>query len=282
MKKKKTDYIWINLGLLMVAAGIVLFRNPNKFASGGVSGVSLLMTYFFPNWPVGGIMLVLNGFILLLGYLLLGKEKALGSVYGTIVLSAMIWLIEIIVPLKQPLTDQKFLELIYSVFIPGLGTALVFHYGATTGGTDIVAQILSKFFKWKITTSLMAADILIALSAGLLFGAEASLYSMLGVFLKSFLMDGFMESLRIYKIVVIISDKSMDIQNFICNVIKRGATVHTARGAYTEQNRDVITTVLSRRQAIQLQQFVKQEDPGAFITISNTTEIIGKGFGGFE
>ena len=282
MKKKKTDYIWINLGLLMVAAGIVFFRNPNKFASGGVSGVSLLLTYFFPGWPVGGIMLVLNGFILLMGYLLLGKEKSLGSVYGTVVLSAMIWLIEIIAPLNHPLTDQKFLELIYSVFIPGLGTAIVFHYGATTGGTDIVAQILSKFFKWKITTSLMAADFLIALSAGLLFGAEACLYSVLGVFLKSFLMDGFMESLRIYKIVVIISDKSMDIQNFICNVIKRGATVHTARGAYTEQNRDVITTVLSRRQAIRLQQFVKQEDPAAFITISNTTEIIGKGFGGFE
>jgi uncharacterized membrane-anchored protein YitT (DUF2179 family) len=282
MRKKIIHFIIINAGLLMVAAGIVLFRNPNKFASGGVSGFSLLLTYYFPNLPVGVIMLAINALILGAGYLVLGKDKSVNSVYGTFALSGMIWLIEVLFPLSRPLTDQKFLELIYSVFIPGFGSALVFHYGATTGGTDVIAQILSKVFKWKITTSLLVTDFVIALAAGLLFGPEACMFSVLAVCLRSFLMDSVLESLRIFKIVVVISEKSAEIQHFICRDLKRGATVHFARGAYTVQEKEVITTVLNRRQAQRLQQFIKGVDPGAFITVSNTTEIIGLGFGKFE
>ena len=174
------------------------------------------------------------------------------------------------------------MELIYSVFIPGFGGALVFHAGASTGGTDIVAQILKKFFHIRISYGLLMVDFLIALSAGILFGTEACLYSILGVCLRSFLMDSVLESLRIYKIMVIISDKSKIIYDFIIGEINRGATIHMAQGAYTTTRREVITTVLSRRQAIKLQLFIKKEDPAAFITISNSTEIIGKGFEGFE
>jgi uncharacterized membrane-anchored protein YitT (DUF2179 family) len=265
-----------------MAFGIVVFRNPNQFASGGVVGFALLLTAFFPNLTVGSITMVLNALILGVGYLLLGKDKSNSSIYGTFALSGMIWLLEIVMPITQPLTNQKFLELIYSVFLPGFGTALVFYFGATTGGTDIIAQILSKYFKWKIGISLLAADFLIAMGAGLLFGIEACLYSVLGVCLRTFLLDSVLESLRIYKIVVIISDKCMEIQHYICHEIKRGATIHTARGAYKVQEKDVITTVLNRRQALRLQQYIKSIDPAAFITVSNSTEIIGNGFGKFE
>lgn len=281
-RKQLIQFVGVNAGLLMVGFGIVFFRNPNKFASGGISGLSLLLTYFFPNLPVGGIMLLINAIILGLGYLILGRDRGAGSIYGTFVLSGMMWLIEILFPLVEPLTNQKFLELVYSVFIPGFGSALVFHFGATTGGTDIVAQIISKFCKWKISTSLLITDFIIALGAGLLFGVEACLYSVLGVCLRTFLMDAVMESLRIYKVVVIISEKSADIQHYICHVLHRSATVHSARGAYTVQEKEVVTTVLSRRQAIKLQQYIKAEDPSAFITVTNSTEIIGKGFGSFE
>jgi uncharacterized membrane-anchored protein YitT (DUF2179 family) len=281
-RKKILNFIGVNAGIFLVAFGIVVFRNPNKFASGGVTGFALLLTAFFPNLPVGGISLVLNAIILFAGYLILGKDKSISSVYGTFALSGMIWLLEILIPLTQPLTDQKFLELIYSVFIPGFGTALVFYFGATTGGTDIIAQILSKLFKWKIGTSLLAADFLIALGAGFLFGIEAGLFSVLGVCLRSFLLDSVLESLHIYKIVVIISDKSNDIQHYICHDLKRSATVHMARGAYTSNEKEVITTVVGRRQALKLQQFIKITDPAAFITVTNSTEIIGLNFGKFE
>jgi uncharacterized membrane-anchored protein YitT (DUF2179 family) len=281
-KNKWLSFIGINAGIFLVAFGIVVFRNPNKFASGGVTGFALLLTAFFPSLPVGAISLVLNAIILGVGYLVLGKGKGASSVYGTFALSGMIWLLEIVLPMAGPLTQQKFLELIYSVFLPGFGSALVFYFGATTGGTDVIAQILSKFFKWKIGTSLLAADFLIALGAGFLFGIEACLFSVLGVCLRSFLLDSVLENLRIYKIVVIISDKSEEIQHYICNEIRRSATVHKARGAYTVKEKDVITTVLNRRQALRLQLFIKATDPQAFITVSNSTEIIGNGFGKFE
>jgi len=276
------DFVTLNVGLFMVAFGIHTFRNPNKFASGGISGLSLLLSFYFPVLPIGSLMFILNLIILGMGWFFLGKESGTKSVYGTFALSGMIWILEIIMPLKHPITDAKFLELIYSVFIPGFGSALVFHAGASTGGTDILAQMLKKFFHIRISYGLLMVDFLIALGAGVLFGVESCLYSVLGVCLKSFLLDSVLESLRIYKIMVIISGKSKIIYNYINNEIKRGATVHMATGAYTAGQREVITTVLSRRQAFQLQQFIKKEDPAAFITISNSTEIIGKGFEGFD
>ena len=276
------SFMGINIGCLMFAVGIVIFRNPNNFASGGTAGISLLLSAFFANLPVGAIMMGLNFVVLVLGYIFLGKESGLRSVYGTFAVSGFIWLLELLIPLQGPLTDQPFLELIYSVLIPGFGVALVFHYGATTGGTDIIAQILSKYLKLKISTSLLAVDILIALGAGLLFSVEAMLYSVMGVFLRIFAMDGVMEALKIRKIVVVISEKSSEIQAFIAQKLHRGATVHKAVGVYTHQDKNVITTVLTRRQAYELQQFIKTLDPTAFITVSNSTEIIGQGFGKFD
>ncbi|MDR3239196.1 MAG: YitT family protein [Clostridiales bacterium] len=276
------EFLWINMGIFLVALGIHVFRNPNKFASGGVSGLSLLLSYYVPAWPIGSIMLILNLAILGLGYILLGKESGGKSLYGTFALSGMIWLLEVILPCTAPLTNAKFLELIYSVFIPGVGGALVFHNGGSTGGTDIVAQILQKFVHIRLGYALMVTDFIIALGAGLLFGVEACLFSILGVCLKSFLLEAVLENLRIYKIMVIISEKSKIIYRYICDDLRRGATIHMARGAYTVGDKEVITTVLSRRQALQLRQFIKKEDPAAFITVSNSTEIIGNGFRGFE
>jgi len=276
------EFLMLNIGIFMTAFGIHTFRNPNKFASGGISGLSLLLSVYFPNLTIGTLMLSLNLIILGFGWFLLGKESGVKSMYGIFALSGMIWLLEIIMPLERPITNEKFMEFIYSVFIPGFGGALVFHAGASTGGTDIVAQVLKKVFSIRITYGLLMVDLMIAIGAGFLFGVQASMYSVLGVCLRSFLMDSVLESLRIYKIMVIISCKSKIIHNYIINEIERGATIHTAQGGYTVEQREVITTVLNRKQAIALQQFIKKEDPEAFITISNSTEIIGKGFEGFE
>jgi uncharacterized membrane-anchored protein YitT (DUF2179 family) len=275
-------FLMMNLGIFLVAFGIHVFRNPNKFASGGISGLSLLLTYYFPFLSVGSLMFILNLVVLALGYVFMGKGSGFWSMYGSFALSGMIWLMELVIPINSPLTNEKLLELFYSVFIPGIGSALVFYHGASTGGTDIIAQILEKYFHIRLSYGLMMVDFLVALGAWPLFGAASCLYSVLGVCLKSFLMDSVLESLRIYKIMVIISDKSTEIYNYICSTLHRGATIHTARGAYTVRQREVITTVLSRRQALQLQQFIKQEDPNAFITISNSTQIIGNGFSRLE
>jgi len=281
-KSQILKFLGVNLGCFMFAFGVVVFRNPNNFASGGTSGLSLLLSSFFEGAPVGAIMMVLNIFLLVLGYVFLGKKGGTGSVYGTFALAGFIWVLELLIPLQAPVTNAQFMELIYSVFIPGFGMALVFHCGANTGGTDIIAQILSKYFKVKVSISLLATDFLIALGAGLLFGVEAMLFSVLGVLMRTFLMDFVMENLKTRKVVVVVSKKSDEIQTFITQKINRGATVHKAHGAYSKQDIEVITSVLSRRQAIRLQAFLKETDPDAFITISNSTEIIGNGFERFD
>ena len=279
--KKLRDFAGINLGLFLFAFGVAVFRNPNNFASGGMAGLALLAHTFIPGMPVGAIMMVLNVVVLGVGYLILGKKSVAGSAYGTFALSGMIWLLEILFPLENPLTDQRFMELIYSVFIPGFGAALVFHYGATTGGTDIIAQIAGKLLKWKVTTALLLIDFTIALGAGLVFSLEDLLYSVLGVCIRIVMMDMVLESLRVHKVVVIISDESERIQHYINHELSRGATVHPAKGAFTKQDKEIITVVLTRRQALQLQQYINSVDPSAFITITNSTEIIGSGFGKF-
>ena len=281
-KSNIIEFLCINLGCLMVAFGIVVFRNPNGFATGGMSGISLFISVMFGGLTVGSIMMALNVTALVLGFFFLGKEKIKRSIYCTFVLSGFMWILELLIPLYGPLTNQPFLELIYSVFIPGFGAAIIFHFGATTGGMDIIAQIVGKFLKMKVTTSLLVIDFVIALTAGLVFGVEAMLYSVVGVVLRIYAMDAVMDGLKTRKVIVVISEKSADIQKFITYELKRGATVHKAMGVYTNLEKEVITTILSRRQAIILQSFIKETDPHAFITISNSAEIIGTGFGKFD
>lgn len=275
-------FLFVNFGMLLIALDIHLFKTPNKFALGGTSGISILVRHFFPNASVGVLMFGLNVLFLIFGYFVLGKRFTLNTLYSSLVLSGMVWVMDIFFPITHTLTNQKLMELIYSVFLPGVGNAIVFSNDFTTGGTDILGKIINKIFKIKISISMLILDFIIASCTGLIFGVEVCLFSLLGVCLKSFVLDSFMESLHVFKILVIVSDKSHDIQEFICNELKRGATVHTAKGAFTDKTKEVITTILSRHQASILQKYIKEIDDNAFISITNSSRIIGNGFERFD
>jgi len=266
----------------MLAIDIHVFKTPNHFALGGTSGISILISHYFPNITVGIVMLIINLIFVLLAYLILGKQIVINTLYGSFVLSFLVSILDFFWPIKFPLSSQKLLELIYSVFLPGIGNAIIFNYNSTTGGTDLLGKILTKIFKIKISISMLILDFLIAVMTGLVFGIEACLFSILGVFLKSFILDSFMESLHVFKILVIVSEHSQEIKKFICTDLHRGATIHTARGAFTNQEHEVITTILSRHQAIILQNYIKQIDKRAFISITNSSQIIGNGFERFD
>jgi uncharacterized membrane-anchored protein YitT (DUF2179 family) len=226
--------------------------------------------------------LVMNVILLIAGLIFLGRRIIGKSVYCSIMLSVMIWGLEVLLPLNAPLTNQKLLELIFGVFLPGAGIALVFHYGATTGGTDIIAKILNKYLKIKISVAVLCSDFLVALAAGFVFGVEVGLFSIFGVCLKSFVLDSVLENLHISKNIVVISKEHQKIERFIIEQIERDATIHQARGVYTNEEKTVITTILSSHQAVKLQKFIKSVDSSAFITISNSSKIIGKGFESFD
>ncbi|EMS70770.1 YitT family protein [Ruminiclostridium cellobioparum] len=278
MKKRITDFMLINFGLLLVSIGICLFKIPNHFATGGVSGLAIIASSLFPKIDVGPMMMIINIILLIIGYFFLGSDFGSKTVYSSFALSGLVWIIQKLIPLSHPLTNDMLLELIYSILFPAVGSAIVFNCNASTGGTDIVAKILSKYTKLNIGKTLMLTDFLIAIGAGAVFGIKIGLYSALGLILKAFMIDFVIEGLNISKQMVIISSKDLEIREFIVKELHRGATIYKAEGAFTHKQENVISTIVSRRQAIKLRTYIRSIDSSAFITISNTSETIGKGF----
>lgn len=278
MVKRILDFLIINFGLLLVAIGICFFKVPNHFATGGVSALAIISNKFFPEIDVGLLMLIINIILMFVGFSFLGRDFGSKTVYSSFALSGMVWAIQELFPLNKPLTDDMMLELIFSIIFPAVGSAIVFNRNASTGGTDIVAKILSKYTKLHIGKTLLLTDFFIAGGAGVVFGIKIGLYSVLGLIMKGFMIDIVLEGLNVSKQMVIISSRQEEIKEYIVHELHRGATIYKAEGAFTHKQEEVISTVLSRRQAIKLRAFIRNVDRAAFITISNTSETIGKGF----
>ncbi len=276
--KKFKEFLLINLGLGLVAAGIHFFKAPNHFATGGVSGLAIIIRYFFPEITVGPLMLLINLLLLILGFTLIGRNFTSKTVYSSFALSGMVWFLQIIIPISHPFTNDTMLELIMSILLPAVGSAIVFNQNASTGGTDIVAKVLNKLTNIDIGKALLLADFVITIMAGVVFGIRIGMYSFLGLVLKGFLIDVVIEGLNTRKQMVIISEKPELVREYIIRNLHRGATIHIASGAFTGEEKHVITTVVSRRQAIALRNYIREIDRHSFITITNTSEIIGKGF----
>jgi len=276
--KKIGEFIVVNIGLLLTAIGIHFFKVPNNFATGGVSGLAIITAYFFPNASVGSIMLMINILLLIVGFFLLGRSFGSKTVYSSFALSGMVWLLDRLFPMSGPFTTDTLLELFFSIIFPAVGSAIVFNLNASTGGTDIIAKILNKYTSLDIGKALMLSDFAITVAAGAVFGVQVGMYSVLGLILKGFIVDTVIESFNIRKQVVIISEKSEQVRQYIIENVHRGATIHIAYGAFTNEEKHVITTVVNRKQAVDIRRYVRKIDPNAFITITNTSEIIGKGF----
>ncbi len=285
--KKKTFlqrlgyFLLLNLGILLMAVGIYFFKAPNGFATGGVSGISILLSRLLGNiLPVGQAtyMLVINCLLLVLGFIFLGKECSLLTVYCSLMLSLENWLLELLLPMSAPLTQFTLLELIYAVLLTGIGSALLFRCRASSGGTDIVALILRKYTSLPVGTALLCTDALIAASTFLVYGIEAGLFSLLGLFAKVFVVDDVLDSMNMCKAFTIITTHAEEIERFIMVELHHGATVQRGTGAYTGEDKQLILTVVRRAEALRLRRRVKEIDPHAFIIITKTSEIMGKGF----
>ncbi len=276
--KKYSSFLLINLGLMLTAAGIHFFKVPNNFATGGVSGFAIVLGYFFPGISIGPIMFVINIFLLIVGFILLGGSFGSKTVYSSLALSGMVWLFDRLIPMYKPFTEDTLLELFFAIILPAVGSAIVFNQNASTGGTDIVAKILNKLTSLDIGKALLLSDFAITLAAGIVYGVRIGMYSMLGLILKGFIIDNVIEGFNIRKQMVIISEKQEEIRRYIIDNIHRGATIHIAYGAFNNEEKHVVTTVVTRRQALLLRQYIRLIDKEAFVTITNTSEIIGKGF----
>ena len=278
LEKNLKFFAKLNLGLLLTAVGIALFKTPNHFAFGGTSGLSILLAALFPQINVGGFMWIINAALVVLGYIFLGLGCMEWTVYSSFALSFFVSLCEGIWPLTASITGDTLLELVFAVALPAVGSAIVFDIGASTGGTDIVALILAKHTSMEIGRALMVSDLLIVGSAAVVFGLDTGLYCILGLVGKAFVVDGVIENINLRKVCTVITANPEPIQEFILNVLHRSATVEQAYGAYTHHELSVLMTVLTRREAARLRNFLREHDKRAFITIVNSSEIIGKGF----
>ena len=288
----------MSVGVLLMSISVYFFQSPNSFTLGGVAGIGLVLSKIIPvAWlSQAVIMVIINVIILILGLIILGKQCTVKTIYCSLLYTGIIWVFEAIDILgyingtptpageiAAPMTDQTALEFIYMILFFGVGAALVFNCGSSTGGTDIVALIIKKFTKLNVGTSLMIIDFLVVCVAAFTFTSlEVALYSFLALFLKSFLLDGVIESMVKTKYITIITSKPDEILKYILEVIQHGCTQYDARGAYTGEARQILITVCRRSEALKLKAKVKELDPDAFIIITDANEILGKGFGGTQ
>ncbi len=281
MKKSNriVSFLMMNLGCVLLAAGVYFFKIPNGFTTGGVSGMGTILGKITPISPAAWIW-ILNIGLLVLGFLFLGRQTGIKTVYCSMLYSALTYVWEKVVPVKEPLTDQPFLELAYAMLLTSIGAAIIFNCEASSGGTDIAALILKKFMKMDVGKALLIVDFIVAASAFVVFDIETGLYSLMGLFAKAFIVDGVIESFNTCKYFIVITSKREEISSYIMDNLHHGVTVNSVVGEFTKEEKTMIHTVCKRMEAIKLRNRVRQIDPNSFIIITTSSEIIGRGFRG--
>lgn len=277
MKSKLKNFSLLTISTLIMAVGIYFFKFTNNFTFGGITGIAVLVAKFLPI-SASDFSFVVNILLLIIGWIVLGKSFAEKTAYSTILLSVSLSLLERIYPMSHPLTNEPLLELIFAILLPALGSAILFNIGASSGGTDVIAMILKKYTSVDIGKGLMISDLIFTLAGFLVFNVKTGFYSLFGLIMRSALIDNFIESFNRSKYFHVVTSNATCICDFIQNDLQRGATIVNATGAFTGDDKYIILTVLSPSQAVKLRNFIKEHDPKAFLLVSNTSEIIGKGF----
>lgn len=280
-KSKKSEqikrFVIVTVGIFILTLSLHFFLIPSNLATGGVTGLALVLRAYWPNLPISGIVFVLNIILLFLGFIFIGKDFGAITIYCSIILSMFLRMWEIVFP-NPSINGDLMLNLIYSVIIGGVGIAVVFFQNASTGGTDIIAKIINKYTYMDIGKSLFLSDALIVVMATITFGIERGLYSFLGLFLNSIIIDGAIARLSSKLNLMILTSKPEEVNAFINKVIDRGTTLFLAKGGFSNEDRIVINTVCNRKQYYDIKKNVSQIDLNAFIFSSQLNDVYGNGF----
>jgi uncharacterized membrane-anchored protein YitT (DUF2179 family) len=276
------EYIILTLATLIMIVGVYVFKFPNNFSFGGVTGIAVIVSAITPL-TAGTVNFMLNMTLLVVGFIFLGKSFGIKTVYVSVLLSVGLSFMEKVFPMTGPLTDEPVLELIFAIALPAFSSAIMFNIGASGGGTDIIAMILKKYTRQdNIGTPLLIVDLVIVLSACKIFDIKTGLFSLCGLMAKSLVIDGVIENINLCKYFTIICNNPEPICAFIHKELNRSATIFEGRGSYKNQKKYIVLTVMKRSQAVELRNFIRIHEPSAFIMITNSSEIIGKGFRGLN
>ena len=218
IKRTIEEYAVLTLATLIMVFGIYVFKFPNNFSFGGVTGIAIVLSKFLPGTP-GNITLMINIVLLLLGFILLGKGFGIKTAYVSILMSVGLSLAEVWFPMEKPLTTEPVLELIYAIVLPAFSSAIFFNMNASSGGTDIVAMILRKYTKLNIGSALFFSDMLIVILSCFVFDMQTGLFSLSGLLAKSLVVDNVIESINLCKYFTIICEDPDPICDFIMNTL---------------------------------------------------------------
>ena len=273
VRESIVEYVYVVVGAAIIAIGFNVFLLPNQVASGGVSGISTILNGLF-GWNPGLVQYAFNIPLFIAGILLLGKKFGIKSFIGTVTLPFIVLLTNS----WSPWTDNPLLGALFGGIVVGIGIGLVFKGNASTGGTDLLAQIITKYTGITLGTSVLLIDGIIAISAAIVFDLEKGLYALIGLYVTTKTIDiiqlGFSQSKMIY----IITMKQDEVRDAIYAEINRGVTKLPAIGGYTGEARPVLMVVVYQTEFTKLKQLIKNVDPSAFVIVSNAYEVLGEGF----
>ena len=274
------EYLFIAIGSFFVSVGVYYFMVPENLATGGVSGLSIVLSNYI-SIPISIINFSLNIILFIMGFIFLGKEFGGKTIFSVIFLSLFMYLMEAFFPVSAPVTDEILLNLICGIVLSAIGLSIVFNQNASTGGTDIVAKILNKYFNMDIGKGLMAADVIVVALAFFTYGLQTGIVGAFGWFLNGVVVNYFLDGFSVKNEVVIISHKHDEIKKYIFDKLDRGVTMYKAEGGYTNEEKDIIVTILDRKEYYILKRQLKIIDPDVFVTVRTVQEVYGFGFSKF-
>lgn len=277
MKKIFKEYGIITFGILLIVISFEFFFFPNNIAGGGVSGLALVL-HDLLGIESGIVMFICNAILFIVAFMFIGGSFGVKSMYASFGISGILAFIEKIWT-PVPATENLILAAIFGSSLLALGTAIMLTQDASTGGTSIIAKLLNKYYHIDFGKGLLISDSIVILMAIYTFGVELGLVGLLSVYLIGTLTDRFIDGFSSCKQVFIFTSHEELVIKYITKDVDRGCTVFKAKGGYTGNENSVILTILNRKQFIQLKQFMKRNDPGAFITVNEATEVLGQGFG---
>lgn len=272
LKENIWEFVVITFATVIVAASVFFFLVPSNVSVGSISGLAIVIANFVPL-SVSAITMILNVSLLIVGFLLLGREFGIKTVYTSILLPAVMGLFEYIFPNYQSMTGDQVLDTIcYCVFV-SIGLAMLFNRNASSGGLDIVAKLLNKFFHMELGKAMSGAGMAVALSSALVYDKKTLLLSILGTYFNGIVLDHCIFGSTVKKRVCIVSKKSKEILDFILYDLVSGATTYKAYGAYSGEEHMEINTIVDKHEYRRLMDYIIKNDPDAFVTVYAVTEM---------
>lgn len=271
-KKNIFDILMITLGTIICGVAVYFFMVPSHLSIGSISGLAIILSNFIPL-PVSVITLLFNAGLLLVGFLLIGREFGAKTVYTSLLLPVVLWLAERLFPDVQSIMGDPFLDMLCYLFLVSIGLAILFLRNASSGGLDIVAKLLNKFLRVELGMAMSLPGLCVAVSSALVYDVKTVVLSVLGTYLNGIVLDHFIFGFDQKKRVCILSSKVDELREFILNDLHSGATLYEAVGAYDHVPHQEIVVIVTKQEYVRLMAFVEKTDPAAFVTVYAVSSV---------